>query len=78
MPASPTRAFTPATGYRRNRGDRACAAIGASYDRFAQLETGHDPTNFFRFEQNIPPATKLPVCTRQTVPRPAGAGCAAG
>lgn len=42
-------------------GNRVRAAFGANYDRFVQLKTRYDPTNFFRFNQNIQPATKPPA-----------------
>ncbi len=37
--------------------DRARAAYGANYDRLARLKKRYDPTNLFRMNQNVPPAT---------------------
>ncbi len=33
------------------------SAFGANYDRLVGVKTKYDPTNFFRLNQNIPPAT---------------------
>ncbi len=38
-------------------GDRFRAAFGPNYERLVELKTKYDPTNFFRFNQNIRPAT---------------------
>jgi FAD/FMN-containing dehydrogenase len=36
--------------------DRLRAAYGPNYDRLVAMKTKYDPTNFFRINQNIPPA----------------------
>jgi hypothetical protein len=36
--------------------DRVAFAYGDSYTRLRELKTRYDPTNFFRMNQNIPPA----------------------
>lgn len=36
--------------------DRVREAYGQNYDRLANLKKKYDPTNFFRFNQNIPPS----------------------
>ncbi len=33
------------------------ASYGANYERLAQLKKKYDPDNFFRFNQNIAPAS---------------------
>lgn len=38
--------------------DRVRAAYGANFDRLAAIKAKWDPTNFFRMNQNIPPAGK--------------------
>ena len=43
--------------YPRDEGEeRVRAAYGPNYDRLAALKMKYDPTNFFRLNQNIPPA----------------------
>lgn len=37
--------------------ERVKAAYGTNYARLADLKRAYDPTNFFHFNQNIPPAT---------------------
>jgi FAD binding domain/Berberine and berberine like len=37
--------------------DRIRATYGANYDRLAQIKRQYDPDNFFRVNQNIPPAS---------------------
>ncbi len=37
--------------------DRVREAYGPVYDRLAAVKKKYDPTNFFRLNQNIPPAT---------------------
>ena len=37
-------------------GDRLKAAWGQNYDRLQDVKRKWDPTNFFRFNQNIPPS----------------------
>jgi FAD/FMN-containing dehydrogenase len=42
--------------YLSNEGDeRIKAAYGSSYERLAQLKHAYDPSNLFRFNQNINP-----------------------
>ena len=36
--------------------DRVRATYGANYDRLAQIKRQYDPDNFFRMNQNVPPA----------------------
>ncbi|SOD93400.1 FAD-binding oxidoreductase [Caenispirillum bisanense] len=38
--------------------DRVAGAYGANYDRLAALKATWDPTNLFRQNQNVPPATR--------------------
>jgi FAD/FMN-containing dehydrogenase len=37
--------------------DRLAATYGDNYDRLVELKTKYDPTNFFRQNQNVPPAS---------------------
>ena len=41
--------------------DRVRAAFGDSYDRLARVKGAYDPDNFFRFNQNVRPATATGV-----------------
>jgi hypothetical protein len=36
--------------------ERVPAAFAGSYSRLAELKAKYDPTNFFRLNQNVPPA----------------------
>ncbi|MER8593680.1 BBE domain-containing protein [Mesorhizobium sp. M1182] len=55
------RPFSTGGVYANNLGeegtDRVLAAYGENYPRLAALKNKYDPTNFFRLNQNIKPAT---------------------
>jgi hypothetical protein len=40
-----------------DEGDRVRAAYGANYDRLSAIKAKYDPTNFFRWNQNVTAAT---------------------
>jgi len=40
-------------------GEEVRAAFGARYDRLVALKTKYDPTNLFRLNANVPPATPV-------------------
>ena len=40
-------------------GEEVRAAFGARYDRLVALKTKYDPTNLFRLDANVPPATPM-------------------
>lgn len=40
----------------QERGNRVRASFGENYDRLVELKRKYDPTNFFRVNNNIPPA----------------------
>jgi FAD/FMN-containing dehydrogenase len=44
-------------GFGEEKEDLVRAAYGANYDRLARLKAQYDPTNLFRMNQNIQPAT---------------------
>jgi hypothetical protein len=59
--SSALEAFGASDAYVNYLGDEGSSAVrasyGANYDRLAQLKTKYDPDNFFRFNQNIVPAS---------------------
>ncbi len=58
--ASALNAFGASDAYVNYLGDEGPSAVkasyGANYERLASLKKKYDPENFFRFNQNIPPA----------------------
>jgi FAD/FMN-containing dehydrogenase len=59
--SSALEAFGASDAYVNYLGDEGSSAVrasyGANYDRLAQLKKKYDPDNFFRFNQNIVPAS---------------------
>jgi FAD/FMN-containing dehydrogenase len=59
--SSALEAFGASDAYVNYLGDEGSSAVrasyGANYDRLAQLKKKYDPENFFRFNQNIVPAS---------------------
>jgi FAD/FMN-containing dehydrogenase len=45
-------------GFGEEKEDLVRAGYGANYERLAALKAKYDPTNLFRMNQNIPPASQ--------------------
>jgi hypothetical protein len=61
------RPFSTGGVYANNLGDegtdRVQAAFGENYTKLAAIKRKYDPTNFFRLNQNVMPATRRAVAS---------------
>jgi FAD/FMN-containing dehydrogenase len=55
-PFSPGSVYVNFLGVGDEGEDRVKVAYGPNYARLAQIKAAYDPTNLFRFNQNIQPA----------------------